>query len=111
MMRAMLEPGAGAPGFPAMRVLLPLLPIVLLAACGRQDGNQAEQSGVVANIMDQALPATDEPAPAPNAITPIEPPPDKAGAKRGAKKDRARAGDKGGRKEARRAEARASTIY
>ena len=76
MMRAMLEPGAGAPGFPAMRVLLPLLPIVLLAACGRQDGNQAEQPGVVSNIMDQALPATDEPAPPPNAITPVEPPPD-----------------------------------
>lgn len=58
----------------AMRTLCPLLPLLLIAAC--DNGKQsAEQPGVVANIMDQALPNAQQPAPPANAITPVEPPP------------------------------------
>lgn len=61
----------------AMRTLfplLPLLPVLLVAACdgGKQS---ADQPGVVANIMEEALPNTQQPAPPANAITPVEPPP------------------------------------
>ena len=52
-----------------------LMPIILLGACGQQNGNEAGQPGVVTNIMDQALPHTDEPAPPANAIVPVEPAP------------------------------------
>ena len=52
-----------------------LMPIILLGACGQQNGNEAGQPGVMTNIMDQALPHTDEPAPPANAIVPVEPAP------------------------------------
>lgn len=56
-------------------MLRPLLLPMLLAACNRPSDDAAQQPGVVANIVDQALPAT-RPADAPvNAIVPVEPAP------------------------------------
>ncbi|MCI4591335.1 hypothetical protein MOK15_14700 [Sphingobium sp. BYY-5] len=58
-----------------MRRILPLLPLLLITACNQKDGQQEQQSGVVANIVDQTLPNVEEgPVPA-NVITPVEPPP------------------------------------
>lgn len=57
-----------------MRCLSILLPLLLVAAC--DSGNDsAGQPSVVANIVDQALPNTQQPAQPANAITPVEPPP------------------------------------
>lgn len=58
-----------------MRRMLPLIPLMLLAACGRQDDDAAQQPGVVANIMDEALPNAQQPPAPANAITPVEPDP------------------------------------
>lgn len=58
----------------AMRTLLPLLPLLLAAACDNSK-QSAGEPGVVANIVDQALPNAQQPAPPANAITPVEPPP------------------------------------
>ena len=49
------------------------LPLLLLAGCGSKEQNQ---SGMVTNILDQALPSTRDVPPGANAITPVEPAPD-----------------------------------
>lgn len=49
------------------------LPLLLLAGCGSKEQNQ---SGMVTNILDQALPNAREAPPGANAITPVEPAPD-----------------------------------
>lgn len=51
-----------------------LLPLLLVAACDNSN-QSAGQPGVVANIVDQALPNAQQPAPPANAITPVETPP------------------------------------
>ncbi|MFD2429277.1 hypothetical protein ACFSUK_16390 [Sphingobium scionense] len=49
------------------------LPLLLLAGCGSKEQNQ---SAMVTNILDQALPSTRDAPPGANAITPVEPAPD-----------------------------------
>lgn len=61
-----------------MRLPSPFMPLILtsmilLGGCGQQSGNDAAQPNVVTNIMDEALPDTDKPAPPANAIVPVEP--------------------------------------
>ncbi|WP_031298737.1 hypothetical protein [Sphingobium lactosutens] len=63
-----------------MRLPSPFMPLILtsmilLGGCGQQSGNDAAQPNVVTNIMEKALPDTDEPAPPANAIVPAEPVP------------------------------------
>lgn len=58
-------------GFPSMRAMI-LLPLLVLAACGdRKD----DQPGVVANIVDQALPDVREAPQGGNSIQTAEPAP------------------------------------
>lgn len=52
-----------------------LLPLLSLAACGKSEQNES-QPGMVANIMDQALPGSRDLPPDANSITPVEPAPD-----------------------------------
>lgn len=59
-----------------MRMFLPLLPILLVTACDRKPDGGDGQPGIVANILDQAMPNAQQPAPAANAITPVEQMPD-----------------------------------
>ncbi|WP_370308597.1 hypothetical protein [Sphingobium abikonense] len=61
-----------------MRLPSPFMPLILtsmilLGGCGQQSGNDAAQPNVVTNIVDEAPPDTDEPAPPANAIVPAEP--------------------------------------
>lgn len=58
-----------------MRKTWPLLSLLLIAACNQKGGQQDQQPGVVANIVDQTLPEVrDGPTP-PNSINPAEPSP------------------------------------
>lgn len=49
--------------------------LLLIAGCNQSSDNSADQTGVVANILDQTLPNVEEAPPAANAITPVEPTP------------------------------------
>lgn len=72
------EPAARWPVPPYMRKSCPpvtLLSLLLAAGCNQSSDKSADQSGVVANILDQTLPNVEEAPPAANVITPVESPP------------------------------------